>query len=346
MSVSNAEFAWPGGDRPGQPAFQCEPPDRVVEAIREALAPSFPPVMEPDARFGALRMPEGPVGRYRLTTPGGSWFVRVSSRWGNPELERSITSHLASHGVGVSALLVAGRPLRWNGHIFRVDVRPMIVGRHFDGSADDLSRLASTLAACHRALGAFSGAPAVRAAASVRNGRLATIRDLIVAALERDAFSVFAERASWAAEHRDWLSAMTKQFDPRLEEYPHAQCVHGEIHPGNVVFRSNGGAAVLLDFEESVHVFAPAAWDLAFLVQRFCLRDDPPPSIRRQRLAVVADAYGSPLPGLATMMRQAAWCSIAAIVDLRMSQGAVTPTDEYDKFVRLERQSRAFEGVL
>lgn len=346
MSVSNAEFAWPGGDRPGQPAFHCEPPDAVVEAIRRALAPSFPPVMEPDARLGALRMPAGPVGRYRLTTSGGSWFVRVSSRWGNPELERSITSHLVRHGVSVGALLVAGRPLQWNGQVFRVDVRPMIVGRHFDGSAGDLCRLASTVAACHRALVDFCGAPAVRAAASVRNGRLAKIRDLIAAALESDAFGVFAERASWATDHRDWLDAMTEEFEPRLDEYPHAQCLHGEIHPGNVVFRSTDGAAVLVDFEESVQVFAPPAWDLAFLVQRFCLWDDPSPSIRRQRLSVVADAYGSPLPRLAATMRQAAWFSMAAIVDLRMSQGAVTPTDEYDKFVRLERQSRAFEGVL
>ncbi len=302
--------------------------------------------MEPEARLGALRMPAGPVGRYRLVTSDGSWFVRVSSRWGNPELERSIASHLAAKGVSVNSLLVAGRPLRWDGQVFRVDVRPMLVGRHFDGSADDLRSLASTLAACHRALIGFSGAPAVRAAASARNQRLAKVRDLIVAALERDGFGVFAEHVSWAIAHRDWLSAMTAQFEPRLDEYPHAQCLHGEIHPGNVVFRSNDGAAVLVDFEESVHVFAPPAWDLAFLVQRFCLFDDPSPSVRLQRLSVVANAYGGPLPDLTAMMRQAAWLSIAAIVDLRRSQGAVTPTDEYDKFVRLERQTRAFEGVL
>jgi hypothetical protein len=113
-----------------------------------------------------------------------------------------------------------------------------------------------------------------------------------------------------------------------------------------VVFRSIDGAAVLVDFEESVHVFGPPAWDLAFLVQRFCLCDDPSPSVGLQRLAVVAEAYGGPLPGLATMMRQAAWFSMATIIDLRMSHGVVTPMDEYDKFVRLARQARAFEGVL
>lgn len=346
MSVLNAEFAWPGGDRPGHPAFHCEPPDTVVEAIKQALAPSFPAVMGPNARLGALRIPDGPVGRYRLVTPDGSWFIRVSSRWGNPELERSITSHLASHGVHVNSLLVAGRPLQWNGRVFRVDVRPMIVGRHFNGTADDLRSLTSTLAACHRALVSFPGADAVRAAAAARNQRLAQIRDDIIATLKRDAFGMFAECAPWATEHRDWLVAMTEQFEPRLDEDPHAQCLHGEIHPGNVVFRSDDGAAVLVDFEESVHVFAPPAWDLAFLVQRFCLCDDPSPSVARLRLSVVADAYGGPLPSLATMMRQAAWFSMATIIDLRMSRGVITPVDEYDKFVRLARQTHAFEGVL
>lgn len=346
MSVSRAEFAWPGGDRPRGLDFHCPPPDAVAEAIRRALADAFPPAREPGARLEALRTPSDPVGRYRLATSDGAWFVRVSSRWGHPELERAIAGHLAAEGVSVNALLVAGRPLPWDGQVLRVDVRPMLAGRHFDGSADDLRSLASALAGCHRALLGFPGALAVRAAASARNQRLARARDLIAAALERDGFDAFAEHAWWASAHRDWLRAMTAEFDPRLDARPHAQCLHGEIHPGNVIFRATDGAAVLVDFEESVHVFAPPAWDLAFLVQRFCLLDDPPPAVRRERLSVVADAYGGLGPDLPAMMRQAAWLSIAAIVDLRASQAAVTPTDEYDKFVRLERQARALEGVL
>lgn len=52
------------------------------------------------------------------------------------------------------------------------------------------------------------------------------------------------------------------------------------------------------------------------------------------------------MPPLAPMMRQAAWFTLATIVDLRISQGVVTPLSECDKFIRLERQARAFEGVL
>jgi Ser/Thr protein kinase RdoA (MazF antagonist) len=253
---------------------------------------------------------------------------------------------LAAQKVNVNPLLVAGRPLHWNDEVLRVDVRPMIAGRHFDGSPHDLQDLGTSLAACHRALVDSRRAPAVRAAASARYERLGKVRDLLADALRREAFELFAEQASWAGRHRDWLGAMVDHFEPRLDERPAAQCLHGEVHPGNVVFRSEDGAAVLVDFEESVHVFAPPAWDVAFLVQRFCLSDEPTLALAEQRLAIVWHAYGGRVPGLAEMMRQAAWFSIAAILDMRVSQGIVTPVAEYEKFVRLERQGRCFEEVL
>jgi hypothetical protein len=346
MSVLDAEFAWPGGDRPGPLDFDHEPSPAVVAAITRALASAFPAASEPDARLRALRPPTGPVGRYRLATARGAWFVRVSTRWGNPELERAITTDLSACGVSVNPLLVAGRPLQWNDDVLRVDVRPMIAGRHFAGSPGDLERLAATLGACHHALVDSPHTTAVRAAASARYERLAKVRDLLVDALKREAFDLFGEQAVWAARHRDWLGMMAERFEPRLDERPGAQCLHGEVHPGNVLFRADDGAAVLVDFEESVHVFAPPAWDVAFLVQRFCLFDDPAPPLARERLAIVSRAYGARMVDVAGMMRQAAWFSIAAIVDMRLSQGIGTPAGEHDKFVRLERQAQTFEGLL
>ena len=257
-----------------------------------------------------------------------------------------MTSYLVNRGLSVNPLLVAGKTLRWEGSPFYIDVRPLIGGRHFNGSPQDLRNVASTLAACHRALRDFPKADDVRLAAAVRNRRLAKIRDRIAKALKSGTFWLFAEHAQWASVHRDWLAEMVEQFDPHLNEHPDAQCVHGEIHPGNVLLRASDSAAVLIDLEESTHVFMPPAWDLAFLVQRFCLRDNPPPPTALQRLAVVADGYGSPLPVLAPIMRQAAWFTMATIVDLRISQGVMTPVTECDKFVRLERQALNYKSVV
>ena len=347
MSVSKAEFAWPGGDRPGNVDFRYELPPSVPEAITRALAPSFPPVRATGARYQALRPPVGPVGRYKLSTPDdGSWFIRVSSRSGNPALEKVITNYLAGRGVNVNPLLVAGETLQWEEQVFRIDVRPLIEGRHFNRSTADVHVLAATLSSCHRALMSFPRAGEIRAAAVARSDHLGSICDRISDAVKRNHFELFCEHASWAAAHSSWLAKMVEQFDSCLHKRAGAQCLHGEIHPGNVIFRVDNGQAILVDFEESAHLFGPPAWDLAFLVQRFCLRDDPSPSVALQRLEVVSSEYGSSLSRLSHMMRQIAWFSIATAVDLRLSNRIVALVSEFDKFVRLEQQALRYEDIL
>lgn len=344
--VLRAEFAWPDGDRPGRLEFSQELPALITSAMSEVLSSYFPPADCAEARFHALCRPDGPIGRYRLDTREGSWFVRVSSRFGNPEIEKIMTDHLVNRGVSVCPLLVAGKTWCWDGRVFRIDVRPIVEGRHFNGSMEDLRSLAVTLSACHRVLRDFPLAHKVRAAAAVRYQRLGRVCERIAGALKSGEFDLFAEHAAWVATHRDWLAEMVDKFDPHLNEHPDAQCVHGEVHPGNVLFHDSNGAAVLVDFEESTHLFMPPTWDLAFLVQRFCLRDKPSPAVALERLAVIAEGYGGSLPKLAPMMRQAAWFTLATILDIRSTQGVVTPIAEYDKFVELERQALTYEGVV
>ncbi|MGB0383237.1 MAG: phosphotransferase [Ardenticatenaceae bacterium] len=343
--ISEAELAWPSGDRPGDLKFNHELPSSVSNAINLALHSTYLLNQVGGGQLHALCPPKGVIGRYKLSTREGKWFIRVSSRWGQPEIEKAITDYLIKQGVKINPLLVSGEKVYWNGQVFRLDVRPMIEGRHFNGSTEDIAEVAATLRACHSALLNFPEADRVTQTTSARYRHLAKIRDLIAETLEGQKNDLFVERATWADSHRDWLSDMVAHFDPSFDQYLGAQCIHGEIHPANVLY-SREGSAILIDFEESVHVFAPPVWDFAFLVQRFCLHDNPAASVVRQRLSVITEAYGRPLPNLAMMMRQIAWFSMAIIVDLRISQSVVTPLSEYDKFVRLERQARIFENFL
>src|SRR3989338_6830280 len=167
-SVLKAEFAGPGGERPGELAFQFEPSDLVIKAVRGALAPVFFPAAAADARYHALQPSDGPAGRYRLSTSQGEWFVRVTARQSRSALEKTLTDFLAERGASVNPLVLAGRSLLWEGREYFIDVRPLIGGRHFNGSPEDLRSLAATLAACHRALGAFPKAEDIRLAAKDR----------------------------------------------------------------------------------------------------------------------------------------------------------------------------------
>ena len=82
------------------------------------------------------------------------------------------------------------------------------------------------------------------------------------------------------------------------------------------------------------------------MVQRFCLNDRPTRSVARERARIVEDAYGSPLPPLAAMMRQTAWLSIAKIVALQAFCGIETPASEHEKVLALDCQAREYEGIV
>jgi len=334
-----AEFGWPGGDHPGEIDFAVPVSAEVREAILAALAGRWPDVAA--AKLAALTPPDGVVGRYRFTLPNSTThFLRVSARWGEPALEQGITGWLRDQGVAVNHLDLAGLRIPFQGTDFRLDVRAFIPGRHFDGSLADLQSLAAALAACHRSLRDFPRSEAVRLHAASRSIRLEATRANIAVALARHDWTYFSGDPQWAEQHAPWLTEMAVSFDPFFDRLSGAQCLHAQVHRANVLYRSADAHPVLVDFEEAIQTLAPVTWDLAYFLQRFCLHDEPSAEIFAERLATVRAAYGAWPSGVAEMMRQTAWLSIAIIVANRHDQAIVNPPAEYQKFVTLEEQAR------
>lgn len=347
--VKPAEFAWPGGDRPSAIDFRHAVSAGPRAAILEALSRDFVPARDSRADLLALTPEAGDsvAGRYRLMADRQSWFVRVSSRLGHPDIERALLECLELASItGVNGLLISGARLSWKGDDYRVDVRPFVAGRHTNYSREDTAALAALLGQCHRALRNFSGGTQVRGIAAERYERLDEARDAIAQAVGTGDYAIFGSNAKWARQNRDWLRELAISYTPRFDQLPDAQCLHGEVHSGNVIFRAEGDEPVLVDFEESVHVFAPPAWDLAWLLQRFCLFDNPARDTVCERLGVIIEHYGSKPAGLASMMRQIAWFSVAVIVDLYTRENVESPQTECEKFMRLERQAAALVNVL
>jgi hypothetical protein len=346
MSLAHrAEFGWPGGDTPGALGFSHEVSPPLRAAIVKVVAAHLSAVSEA-ASVHALTPPDGAVSRYRVQAGPVSVFVRVSRRWGEPEREQAITGYLKSCGCSVNHLEVAGASLEFDGEIYRVDVRDLVEGRHFDGSPSDLRSLAGELAKCHAALRHFPKAAAVREHATRRYACLDETRRQMREALDRRDWTFFADDPQWALGHAEWLQTLVEQFEPDFERQPSAQCLHAQIHRANVLYRRADSSPVLVDWEEAVHTFAPVSWDLAYFLQRFCLHDDPERSIARERLVVVRAAYGAWTPGIADMMRQLAWLSIVIIVGNRQARAFSNPTGEYEKFVRLERQAWELRSLI
>lgn len=334
-----AELAWASGDRPGEPAFAVA----VAEPLRERLTALLPTEFSTaNGVFRALAPPQGVCGRYLLEAAGERWFLRVSSRLGEGELERAILDHLSDGGVAVNPILhTVLREVE--GERLRVDLRPFVAARHYSGDERELLRLARLLAHTHRRLRGFPRAAEVRERARRRGREFAEARRWLGQRLAAGDTALFHEQASWAARHFALVRAVVDEVEPEQHRLAGAQCLHGEVHPGNVLFTDDG--PLLLDFEESVYRFAPPAWDLAFLVQRFCLADDPSSEVLARRLDIVRRGYGE-LPPLASSMRQIALHSLLFMIEARARRALHSPDSEYGKFTRLARQARALEGVV
>jgi hypothetical protein len=274
------------------------------------------------------------VGRYRLRAGDRDYFLRVSSIEGHPALERAIVEHLKADGVAVNEFLVAGARFDFEQRPYRLDIRSFLHGTH-DLPAYGLSALAETVAACHTSLRNFSRAHEVQSLARTRFLVLGGAARNLSALVESESWEKIAPHADWAKQNRAFLAAAAAGFDPTLPDAEHAQCQHGQLHRANVLFTASG--PVLIDFEESVHVYAPLSWDVAHLVQRFCLHDDPGTQVAR--IAQVEAHCGPIGSDIFEMMRQIAWFSIIILCDAWRTRKLQAPLAEYEKFARLGDQA-------
>lgn len=340
-NLKQAELAWPEGDRPAH-GFTLSPASgEALNLIKEEVIPSF--CCSEWSAF-SITPQKGITGRFRLDADDKKYFLRITSRIGHPVLEKKICDYLFENKASVNPIL-STRIIAWRGRELRLDVRPYLLGEHFSGELLQLESLGQELSKIHEALRLFTLSSEVQKIASARFRHYSDVSARVffdINGIE----SVLSPYSGWAKENRDWLLEMARDFDPSFDQMADAQCVHGEIHAGNVIFEEEENRAVILDFEESVHVFAPVSWDLAFAVQRFILRGNPSTFEIGTRVSAFEKGYGKKMPPLSDMMRQIAWFTMAVVFDLLLNHSIITPITELDKFVRLERQAFSLKGVI
>ncbi|OAN55013.1 phosphotransferase [Magnetospirillum moscoviense] len=329
-------YAWETSDCPGRITFATEPAADLAAAVIKAVRPVLPVAGARLRALSAAAAAGTAIGGYALTGPDGQWFLRITSHIGTASLEKALVDGLAAAGVPVNPILAAGIAFVWRGHQLRLDIRPLVMARHFDGSDGDLVALGRVMAAAHRALAETTVAPEVCRLAATRNDRLRGHRDRLAEVLRGGGdLAAMGFPPGWAERNRDWLQRWCAEYRPDWHLQPGAQCLHGEIHQGNVLY-DGAGTAILVDFEESTDVFAPPVWDFAYAVQRFCLFDQPERGVFLARLGHLTAGYGRTIDGSGDGMRQIAYHCMATLLDLFIERGLSSPESEFDKFVQLE----------
>jgi len=339
------EFGWLGGDSPSEIQYRHKVSYDIFYAICQVLKKNFSRITDKHFQLWGLRKYSTPAGSYRLcVNDNEDYFVRVSSRWGSPDLERTLLQYLVDKGVSVNPLLIAGVQFVWEDVIYRVDVRPFVSGRH--PTLSDVSLVASSLSLCHKALKGFTQTEEIIENQVIRAKQHTKICQDIEIALINSNFEIFDNKDFWAKDHQKWFVEMIGNYDPNFQNYPDSQCVHGQVHPGNVICSLNEEEAVFIDFETSVDVYAPPAWDLAYLFQRFCLANVSTEEDIVNQLEIVKVAYGMPFPSLAMMMRQNSWFSVVCAIDYKISKNIDVPLSEFQKFMKLEKQANNLMNLL
>jgi thiamine kinase-like enzyme len=343
MSADHIEISWPEVDLPGVLTFNKCVSQSIKSFIYKEIS-SFSRVKKDTIR--KLNTPSNGkdiAGRYYLETENSRFFLKITKRIGFPEIEKDLLDHARDNDVSVNKIEFY-KTVYWNSTKYRIEMRSFLEGRHFNGSISDLISVSKNLKKLHGSLRGFLRKNEIYQNAGEKFTQLQKIQTKLKNNIVKNDFNLFPKYTSWAIKNKKWLSQMAYSFNPFFHEHSRAQCIHGEIHPANVIF-DQSGKAVFIDFEESPHIYAVPEWDIAYFIQRFCMRDNPSQRILNWRINIVRQEYGQ-FSNLALIMRQLAWYSIAVILYLRHHADVLVPLSEYKKFVQLEKQAQMLEGLI
>jgi len=340
-----SDMAWSSESRPGKIRFDNGVRNDIAATILSSVGEAFP-IAKSKTRISlkSLRPATDPAGHYLLYVGRNKWFLRVSRRHRkSPELEDIASFYIANSGLRVNLPISSRIDIPWGSRRYTAYVFPFLDARHFDGSDKDLICLGKAVRRMHEAFRHFKFANLVRVNALNTARRLAKTKEEVERSIRKGKFSYFRERSGWAKANSAWLKEMVKRFNPYLCLMSEAQCVHGELHLGNVLFSNKGGAAILTDFEEVSDSYFPPSFDIAYLTHRFCMDAISSKNELKRRFGVLEEAYGRKSSGLFDMMRQVSWYNIALIIDRLISGESITPVEEYEKFVRLKLATERFD---
>lgn len=270
--------------------------------------------------------------RLLLTEDGRTRLVRFHKDNGaGGELARDIDNYLHGEGLNVLPTLASGLDFGYNGVIYKLDMRAYKAGRSYDGSIGDFEQVLKTLRSVHTALRTYSRRAEVQHMAEDYVNRLETTRNLIVSA-EPEVFA--KETMEWLAAHRDFIQDTLTGFEVFLAFRQDPQVVHADLHPGNVVFDSDG-TAFLFDFEKSHRFYLNFSYDLYYLVERFCRIAPDNLGEAGHRIQLINRYYGTGLTGrtMADGLQQISLGLILMVFDRARLTGMPANLKELDKFV-------------
>lgn len=321
------------GFRPALPEF-APAPEQLAQAVRAVMG-------APGEVLKKLPGDTEPGGYYLFAeTNGRRYFLKVVE---NEYRERqnqaeSIARALKAADVPVNASL-DGFPRPW-GTTHAVFAYPYVAARFAATAEADMCALGALVAAMHGAMAALSPAQTILAQARRRHEHVRDIR----AAVKAGTFAPPFQAAR--------LDGLLEPDCTALLFDPHGQPIHGDLNYGNALFPLDGGAPLILDFEDAMLSFGSPWIDIALVLERFVLIDVPDDAAARGLGGAFLEAYLRHAPGplrqprpLHDILAGTAQRSICLLAEMA-GTGRSVAAAEWEKFAFLRDQADARAGLL
>jgi hypothetical protein len=180
--------------------------------------------------------------RYRIQTPRGGYYLKLqpAGRYRDPELLNALYGHLrdAYRKQALPARTEQGGFFHRQGSQLAF-LTPLLDFRPFSRGISDLTDLAASLGAFHRALKGFPLKHRVQENSLAFKARQAETRKQVLAAVGQGDFSQMPVAGSWCRENKDRLALIARAFNPGLffrgsvpvypRGHPSRQCI---VFPG------------------------------------------------------------------------------------------------------------------
>ena len=340
--IKTLEYGWPGARDKGDLAYS-----NIVSSIHKDCIFEAVIRLLPKKEFDITRLHESSeiTGSYKIKSDDEEYFLRISERMGDIELESSIYQKLIESGVNVNKSIVIGETIIFDSKDYRLDIREFLRGNHFQEKESELISLVSELRKFHQALRNYENAHEVQSNQNkINQAHEKQAKDLI-SELEKSNYEIFFERENWARSHKYWLLESLPFYLEMSKKYlndKEMQVIHGQIQPGNIIFNDNG--ANIFDLETTVKSFGNVSWDLAYLFQRFCLINNPTNKEISSRMKIIEEYYPEAMRNIADRMRVISIYNIISAVDYRINDNRLVPEHEFSKFYNLDLQAQEFKN--
>lgn len=280
------------------------------------------------------------AGHYSFVSDKHQFFIRASRRIRkNPVLEDIITFFAFNHHIHVNKPIITNIDIEFHGTAYQCSFFPLLQGEHYDGSIEKLEGLCNEMLQLHKVLRQFKFNKKVYTAAKATAKQNEIMLGQLNESIKSNNFSMFHEFIPWLERNQEWLSEMLKHFNPYLCDHTNAQCIHGDLNVGNVIFNSQLGKVIICDFEESPDAYFPPAFDYAYIIQRFCMFSCDNKAIFLERLAKITPLFGELPANLKYVMRSVCWYNLSLILGRCYRRESISSEDELNKFMQLEQKT-------